>query len=62
MLTTTLGIEFNQETDWDEREQIYKLSGKIVRTANVTQTAIGNKDSLWTTVFAVAVFCDYNSQ
>lgn len=56
MLATTLGIEFNPELDWDEREQIFKMSGKIVRTANVTQSAIGNKDGLWTTVFAAGVF------
>src|SRR6267378_7277480 len=56
MLATTLGIEFNPELDWDEREQIFKMSGKIVRTANITQSAIGNKDGLWTTVFAAGVF------
>ena len=56
MLATTLGIEFNPELDWDEREQIFKMSGKIVRTTNITQSAIGNKDGLWTTVFAAAVF------
>jgi len=59
MLATTLGIEFDPNQAWDEREQIYKMSGKIVKTTNVTQSAIGNKDSLWTTVFAAAVFCDY---
>ena len=32
------------------------MSGKIVRTTNITQSAIGNKDGLWTTVFAAAVF------
>jgi len=52
LLPPTLGIEFNPELDWDEREQIFKMSGKIVRTANITQSAIGNKDGLWTTVFA----------
>ena len=56
MLATTLGIEFNPELDWDEREQIFKMSGKIVRTTNITQSAVGNKDGLWTTVFAGAVF------
>ncbi len=56
MLATTLGIEFNPESDWDEREQLFKMSGKIVRTSNYTQSAIGNKDGLWTTVFAAAVF------
>jgi hypothetical protein len=56
MLATTLGIESNPELDWDEREQIFKMSGKIVRTTNITQSAVGNKDGLWTTVFAAAVF------
>ena len=61
MLATTLGIEFNSDTAWDEREQLFKMSGKIVRTSNVTQSAIGNKDGLWTTVFAAAVFVEENN-
>ena len=56
MLATTVGIEFDPESDWDEREQLFKMSGKIVRTTNITQSAVGNKDGLWTTVFAAAVF------
>jgi len=56
MLATTLGIEFDPDLDWDEREQLFKMSGKIVRTTNITQSAVGNKDGLWTTVFAAAVF------
>lgn len=60
MLATTLGIKFDSNQDWDEREKLYKMSGKIVRTSNSTQSAIGNKDGLWTTVFAAGVFCDYS--
>jgi len=56
MLATTLGIEFNSDTAWDEREQLYKASGKIIKTTNITQSALGNKDGLWTTVLAAAVF------
>jgi len=56
MLATTLGIEFDPELDWDEREHLFKMSEKIVRTSNITQSAVGNKDGLWTTVFAAAVF------
>jgi len=55
MLATTLGIEFDSDKSWDEREQLYKLSGKIVRTRNITQSAQG-KGRMWTTVIAVAVF------
>ncbi|MDZ7288708.1 MAG: arginine decarboxylase, pyruvoyl-dependent [candidate division KSB1 bacterium] len=55
MLATTLGLEFDPNTAWDEREKLYKMSGKIVRTFNVTQSAEGDKNGLWTTVIAVAV-------
>lgn len=56
MLATTLGIEFNSGQSWDEREQIYKMSGKIVKSSNITQSAQGDKHGLWTSVLAVAVF------
>src|SRR3989338_5458105 len=56
MLATTLGVEFDADTACDEREQIYKTSGKIIRTTNITQSAIGDKNGLWTTVLAAAVF------
>lgn len=55
MLATTLGVEFNPDTAWDEREKLYKMSGKIVRTLNFTQSAEGDKKGLWTTVLSVAV-------
>lgn len=58
MLATTLGIEFDPEKTWDEREQIYKASGQIIRTSNITQSAIGNKDGLWTTVVAAAILIE----
>lgn len=56
MLATTLDIEFNPETAWQEREQVYKASGKIFKTTNICQSAEGNKDGLWTSVIAAAVF------
>ena len=59
MLATTLGLEFDPAAAWDEREQTYKASGKIIKTTNITQSAIGNKDGLWTTVVAAAVFASY---
>jgi arginine decarboxylase len=31
------------------------MSGKIVKTFNITQTAVGNKSGLWTTVIAAAI-------
>jgi len=55
MLATTLGIEFDPDKAWNEREQFFKMSGKIVRTSNITQSARGNKNGLWTTVVAAAI-------
>lgn len=56
MLATTLGLKFNTEEAWDSRRQAFRLSGKIVRTTNVTQTARGDKHGRWTSVVAAAVF------
>jgi len=55
MLASTLGINFNLDTDWDEREKTFKLSGKIVETTNITQSALGDKNGLWTCTLAAAV-------
>jgi len=55
MLAMTLGIEFDTETAYDERKEIYKMSGKIINTRNTVQTAEGDKNGLWTTVVAAAV-------
>jgi arginine decarboxylase len=55
MLATTLNVEFDPDRSWDEKKEIYRISNKIVRTANVTQSAMGDKRGLWTTVIAAAV-------
>ena len=56
MLATTLGLEFDPNAAWDEREQVYKTSGTITKPTNITQSAEGHKEGLWTTVVAAAVF------
>ena len=55
MLASTLGIDFDVNESWDEKKEIFKISSKIVRTLNVTQSTIC-KDNKYTTVIAVAVF------
>ena len=55
MLASTLGIDFNVDESWDEKKEIFKISGKIVRTLNVTQSKIC-LDNKYTTVVAAAVF------
>jgi arginine decarboxylase len=56
MLASRLGIDFDPNTNYDERKEIYMMSGQIVYTRNITQSAQGDKNGLWTTVIAAAVF------
>ncbi len=56
MLATTLGVEFDPNVSYDERKELWKISNEIVNTMNITQSAIGDKNGLWTSVVAAAVF------
>lgn len=58
MLASTFGIEFDINQAWQEREQIYKASGKIIRTTHSCQSATGDETGRWTTVISAAVFVD----
>ena len=58
MLATTLGVEFDSNKAWEEREQIYKASGHIFKTLNICQSAEGDKGGMWTTTIAAAVFAE----
>ena len=55
MLATTLGVDFDPDKGYDEKREIWRISGQIVTTRNLTQSAIGDKNGLWTTVMAAAV-------
>lgn len=55
MLATTLDVEFDPDLNWDEKKEIYRISNKIVRTMNITQSAVGDKRGLWSTVIAAAI-------
>jgi len=55
MLASTLGIPFDSDLAWDERKQVYRASGHIFKTRNISQSAEGNKNGLWTTVISAAV-------
>lgn len=55
MLASTLGIEFDEDKAWDEKEEVFRISKKIVRTSNITQSAV-IRNTGYTTVVACAVF------
>jgi arginine decarboxylase len=58
MLATILGVDFDANTSYDERKDMWRMSDKIVITRNVTQSAIGDREGLWTSVVAAAVFAE----
>lgn len=55
MLATTLGLPNDPSLAWDQREEQWRLSEKIYKTQNITQSAEGHKDGLWTTVISAAI-------
>ena len=55
MLASTLGLEFDEDKSWDENKEIYRLSDKIVRTTNVTQSTVIGPEGTYSTVIAAAV-------
>lgn len=56
MLGTILGVHIDPDLAWDEKRELWKISGKIFRTTNMTQSAIGKSNAIWTTTVAAAVF------
>ncbi len=55
MLATTLGVkEFDSDESWDNKRELYKISDKMVKTRNITQSGVGHR-GVWTTVLAAAV-------
>jgi len=55
MLATVLGVEFDPDAAWDARKEQWRISDAIVRTRNITQSAVGDRNGLWTTTIAAAV-------
>jgi arginine decarboxylase len=55
MLSTILGLDYDQDASYDEKKELWKISSQIVRTTNVTQSAVAAGGGVWTTVLAAAV-------
>lgn len=56
MLASTLGLEIGADKSYDEQKKEWKIQDKIVKTTNITQSALADKNGLWTTVLAAAIF------
>jgi len=57
MLASTLGLsDFDDSKNWDEMKKECRMSDKIVKTGNTTQSTIIDPNGNWSTVIAAAVF------
>lgn len=56
MLASTLGIEFKEDKPWSEKKEEFRISNEIVRTTNITQSAVVSPGENYATVIAAAVF------
>lgn len=57
MLATIKGLEFDPETSWDERKEVFRAGGKknrLISTMNITASGRGYRGG-WCTVVAAAV-------
>ena len=57
MLATTLGVEFDPDKDYDERREIYLMSGKVVEALSFPCVAKGMKGG-YVTVISCVVFLE----
>lgn len=55
MLASTLGIEFDEDKSWDEKKEVYRISNKVYKSTEITQSAIVTQKG-YTTVVAAAIF------
>lgn len=57
MLATIMGLEFDPETSWDERKEVFRAGGKknrLISTMNITASGRGFR-GVWCTTVAAAV-------
>lgn len=54
MLCTILNVPFDPDAAWSEKKKAWMISGKIVRTTHIAQSATGQR-GLWTTTLAAAM-------
>ena len=57
MFASGKGIPFDSDNYSPEKySKSHRVGDYVLRTRNISQSAVGNKDNLWTTVIAAAVF------
>lgn len=56
MLASTLGIEIDPATAWNERKKLYEHSSLIIGSMSITAATQGDATGKWTCAIAAAVF------
>ena len=56
ILTPTETIQWDPDKAYNERRDLYRAQGLVVKARAIVQTAEGDKTGLWTTALAAAVF------
>lgn len=56
MLATIAGVKFDPDSSYDAKRELWQISGEIVKTTAITQSAEGDKDGRWTSVITACVF------
>ena len=56
MLASTLGVPFDPNANYDEKQEVFKLDGKIIETKNITSYATVRDEDEWASVLAAAIF------
>jgi len=56
MLAELHGLKIDLSKSWDQAKKELRIGDKRIRTMNVVQSARGDRNGLWTTVVAAAVF------
>lgn len=55
MLASTWGLDFDIDKAYNEQKEIFSIAGKEVKTRSICQTAVVDKEGLWTSVLSAAV-------
>ena len=50
------GFHFDPEKAWSDRDQVFKMDKRVLKTRNVVQSAEGHPKGTWSTVVALGVF------
>lgn len=55
MLATTYGLQFDPDSSWDEKRELWMIDDRIVETKSIVEVSPSDSSGKWTTVVCAAV-------